>query len=234
MTQAPTLKNKQSLVKTSKYSTIANIDPIALANFQSQSQQIKRSYSKEMIIKQLQECAARLGKSPTMTDFQNDQYVVVHGQTVVARFGSWNEAKRRAGLVPRRGLTRAELISCLQALGKELGRIPTNADLDQRKGLIASKGTFRRVFGSFDCALKEAGFEVLTGENQLQRTVQDGYELAKQLGHLATFREWQTARENNHELLSAWQIYRMFGSGKGSWSTFQFLISEKMNATAKG
>ena len=47
-------------------------------------------------------CAERLGRSPTMREFASDPDTTVHPQTIVDRFGSWNAAKQRAGLVPRR------------------------------------------------------------------------------------------------------------------------------------
>jgi hypothetical protein len=31
-------------------------------------------------------------------------------------------------------------------------------------------------------------------------------------------------------MLTEWQIYRMFEGRKGAWSTFQFLISERLTA----
>src|SRR3546814_19037767 len=54
----------------------------------------------------------------------------VHPQTVIEHFGSWNDAKRRAGLVPRRFATREELLVLLRQLGERLGRTPTAKALD--------------------------------------------------------------------------------------------------------
>jgi hypothetical protein len=31
-------------------------------------------------------------------------------------------------------------------------------------------------------------------------------------------------------MLTEWQIYRMFEGRKGAWSTFQFLVSERLTA----
>jgi hypothetical protein len=37
----------------------------------------------------------RLGKSPTMREFEADRGTTVHPQTVIEHFGSWNAAKRQ-------------------------------------------------------------------------------------------------------------------------------------------
>ena len=75
-------------------------------------------------------CAERLGRSPTMREFAADEETQVHPQTVIEHFGSWNAAKRHAGLVPRRFATREELLAAAR-LGEELGRTPTARDLDE-------------------------------------------------------------------------------------------------------
>src|SRR6185437_16589348 len=109
----------------------AEIDPKQLAAFQAG---IRKRYSDEQILAELQACATRLGKSPTMREFAADPKTSVHPQTVIEHFGSWNEAKRTAGLVPRRFATRDELLGLLTELGEELGRPPTARDIDEHKG----------------------------------------------------------------------------------------------------
>ena len=49
----------------------------------------------------------------------------MHPQTVIEHFGTWNAAKRAAGLTPRRFISREELLEQLRQLGDELGRTPT-------------------------------------------------------------------------------------------------------------
>ena len=48
-----------------------------------------------------------------MREFAADAETAVHPQTVIEHFGSWNAAKRAAGLVPRRFATREELLGLL-------------------------------------------------------------------------------------------------------------------------
>jgi HNH endonuclease len=152
----------------------------------------------------------------------------VHPQTVIEHFGSWNEAKRAAGLVPRRFATRGELVGVLRELGAELGRTPTAKDLDERRGSMPSKSLYWHTFGSLSSALREAGFDVPVGEERLERAVEQGMALARRLGRLPKFADWAQARKRDDSLLTEWQVYRMFDARRGAWSTFQFLIRERL------
>src|SRR5438552_2270238 len=136
------------------YRALAGIDAKALARFQAG---IRKRYSDEQILDELRASAERLNRSPTMREFAADPETTVHPQTVIEHFGSWNEAKRAAGLVPRRFATRAELVGLLRALGEELGRVPTARDLDERRGSFPSKSLYWHTFGSLASALREAG-----------------------------------------------------------------------------
>jgi hypothetical protein len=205
--------------------SLASIDPDALAAFQDG---IRKRYSDERILDELRACADRLGRSPTMREFAADTATNVHPQTVIEHFGSWNAAKRRAGLVPRRFATREELVGLLRELGEELGRVPTAKDLDARRGSMPSKSLYWHTFGSLTNALREAGFDVPVGEERLERAVEQGVGLAQRLGRLPKFADWAEARREEPELLTEWQVYRMFDARRGAWSTFQFLIGERL------
>jgi Homing endonuclease associated repeat len=205
--------------------SLASIDPDALAAFQDG---IRKRYSDERILGELRACADRLGRSPTMREFAADTATNVHPQTVIEHFGSWNAAKRRAGLVPRRFATREELVGLLRELGEELGRVPTAKDLDARRGSMPSKSLYWHTFGSLTNALREAGFDVPVGEERLERAVEQGVGLARRLGRLPRFADWAEARRDEPELLTEWQVYRMFDARRGAWSTFQFLIGERL------
>src|ERR687887_2702725 len=121
------------------YRAVAKIDPAALASFQAG---IRKRYSNDQILAELRECAERLGRSPTMREFAADPKTTVHPQTVIEHFGSWNAAKRQAGLVPRRFATRGELLRLLRELGEELGRPPSAKDIDARKRSMPSKSLY--------------------------------------------------------------------------------------------
>ena len=207
------------------YRAVANIDRQALAEFQAG---IRKRYTDEQILAELTECAERLGRSPTMREFAADPETTVHPQTVIEHFGSWNRAKRKAGLVPRRFATREELLALLQELGKELGRVPTARDIDEHRGKLPSKSLYWHTFGSLTNALREAGFDVPVGEERLERALEQAVRLARDLGRLPKFADWSEARKADDSLLTEWQIYRMFDARRGAWSTFQFLVRERL------
>jgi hypothetical protein len=147
---------------------------------------------------------------------------------VIEHFGSWNAAKRAAGLVPRRFATRDELLGLLRGLGDELGRPPTARDIDEHKGRLPSKSLYWHTFGSLSNALRDAGFDVPLGEERLERAVEQGAQLARKLGRLPKFADWAEARKQDDALLTEWQVYRMFDARRGAWSTFQFLVRERL------
>jgi hypothetical protein len=208
------------------YRALAKIDRERLAEFQSG---IRRRYSDEQILEQLAECAERLGRSPTMREFEEDTETTVHPQTVIQPFGSCNEAKRKAGLVPRRFATREDLVRLLRELGEELGRTPTARDLDAHRASMPSKSLYWHTFGSLTAALREAGFDVPVGEERLERAIEQGAALARSIGRLPKFADWSEARRGgDNPMLTEWQVYRMLEPGPGAWSTFQFLVAERL------
>ena len=204
---------------------VRRIDPAKLAEFQAG---IRKRYSDEDILGQLRASAERLGRSPTMREFEDDSETTVHPQTVIQHFGSWNEAKRKAGLVPRRFAEPADLIRQLRELGEELGRPPTARDLDEHRESMPSKSLYWHMFGSLKNALREAGFDMPVGEERLERAIEQGVALARELGRLPKFADWKAARQKDPDLMSEWQVYRMLEPGGGAWATFQYLVRERL------
>src|SRR3954449_5373404 len=198
------------------FRAVEGIDPQALAEFQAG---IRRRYTDEQILEALRASAERLGRSPTMKEFAADPQAAMHPQTVIEHFGTWNAAKRAAGLMPRRFATRDELVAELRRLGDELGRVPAARDLDERRGTMPSKSLYWHTFGSLTTALREAGFDVAVGEERLgggsavgggrerrERPLAQGSALARQLGRLPKFGDWQAARRADPSLLTEWQV----------------------------
>jgi hypothetical protein len=208
-----------------KHPALAGIDEAALAEFRAG---LRRRYTDEQILEELRSSAARLGRSPTMREFASDQDASVHPQTVIEHFGTWNAAKRAAGLTPRRFISREELLEQLRALAAELGRLPTARDLEGRRRTMASKSLIWHTFGSLTAALREAGFDVPVGEERLERAVAQGAALARELGRLPKMADWKAARERDPSLLSEWQVYRLVDIDAGPWAAFQFLVRERL------
>jgi len=201
------------------------IDETELAAFRAG---LRRRYSDAEILEELRAAAQRLGRSPTMREFAQDPEARVHPQTVIEHFGTWNAAKRAAGLFPRRFLTRDDLLNQLQALGDELGRTPTARDLVARRRALPSASLYAHTFGSLANALREAGFEVLQGEERLERAISQGVTLAQTIGRLPKMSDWADARRDDRALLSEWQVYRLLDVPRGAWTAFQFLVRERL------
>jgi hypothetical protein len=209
-----------------RHPALEGIDVEALAAFRSG---LRRRYTDDEILTELRASAERLGRSPTMREFAADPDATVHPQTVIEHYGTWNAAKRAAGLQPRRFISRDELLTQLRELGDELGRAPTVRDIEARRGRMASKSLIWHTFGSLAAALKEAGFDVPIGEERLERAIADGAVLARELGHLPKMAEWKDARSRDPKLLSEWQVYRMVDVQPGAWSAFQYLVRERLH-----
>jgi len=204
---------------------VPDVDPAELEAFRAG---IRRRYSDDQILEELRASARRIGRSPTMKEFAADPETTAHPQTVIEHFGSWNAAKRAAGLVPRRFATREDLLRQLRDLGQELGRTPTAKDLEEHRTTMPSKSLYWHTFGSLTTALREAGFDVPTEEERLERAVEQGVGVARALGRLPKFADWKAARTDDESLMTEWQIYRMFESRRGAWTMFQFLISKRL------
>ena len=211
--------------RSSRLAALERVDSDELATFQAR---LRRRYTDEDILVELQESAGRLGRSPTMREFAADPSARVHPQTVIEHFGTWNGAKRLAGLVPRRFATREELLEQLQALGAKLGRVPTAGDLDAHRATMPSKSLYWHTFGSLRNALRAAGFDVPVGEERLERALEQGVDLARRLGRLPRFADWEIARRADPAMLSEWQVYRMFDARRGVWATFQYLVRNRL------
>jgi HNH endonuclease len=207
--------------------TPVRIDEAELAAFRAG---MRRRYSDDEILDELRAAAERLGRSPTMREFARDPEAHVHPQTVIEHYGTWNAAKRAAGLFPRRFLTRDELLSQLRSLGDELGRTPTARDLGARRRSVPSASLYAHTFGSLGNALREAGFEVLQGEERLERAIAQGTVLARTLGRLPKMADWADARRSDATLLSEWQVYRLLDVPRGAWTAFQYLVRERLRS----
>ena len=216
--------------RSNKRSSV-RIDESELAAFRAG---MRRRYTDADILDELRAAAERLGRSPTMREFARDPDARVHPQTVIEHFGTWNAAKRAAGLFPRRFLTRDELLEQLRSLGAELGRAPTARDLTERGRSVPSASLYAHTFGSLGNALREAGFEVLQGEERLERAIEQGATLAVELGRLPKMADWAEARRADSSLLSEWQVYRLLDVSRGAWTAFQYLVRERLRENGVG
>ena len=63
---------------------------------------------------------------------------------------------------------------------------------------------------------------------RLERAIEQGARLARRLGRLPRFIDWAEARQRDPRLLTEWQVYRLLEGGRGAWSSFQFLLRERL------
>ncbi len=52
--------------------------------------------------------------------------------------------------------------------------------------------------------------------------------LARRIGRLPKFGDWQAARRADETMLTEWQVYRLFEARRGAWATFQYLVKERL------
>lgn len=213
----------------SLHEQILRLSPDELEAFR---RRLRRRYGRDEIIDELQACAARLEVSPTMREFAADDETTIHPQTVVEHFGSWNRAKRAAGLMPRRKASREELVDALIRLGDDLGRVPTVRDLEAAGPGMPGKGVYVREFGAWRTALSAAGFDAPSPEERLERAIEHGAQFHIRTGRLPSFRAWDRLRGERDDMSSAWQIYRSFEGCGGAWSAFQFAVAQRAEKLA--
>ena len=151
-------------------------------------------YTKEYLIKILQDKALELGNTPTVHDMNK---VIPNARyNYLSYFSSWDDAIKSANLPKRqktkksinskKTFTKAKLISILQSKAKELNKTPSALELQD---VIPNTWyTFARHFGSFNNAIKEAGltptieFHKFTKEELIQ-ILKDKY---NELGKIPT------------------------------------------------
>ena len=126
--------------------------------------QNKRGMCPDQLIEKIQDLAEKLGKSPTHAEFVTEydgKYVGAINRT----FGSWNGAKKMAGLIPcktgartphnRSEYTNEVLLEYLRSAYKEKGSKPTKSDWN--RGFLPSYYLYIHRFGGIVNARKLAG-----------------------------------------------------------------------------
>ena len=209
-----------------RHPALEGIDAAALAEFRAG---LRRRYTDEEILAELRASAVRLGRSPTMREFAGDPEAGVHPQTVIEHFGTWNAAKRAAGLQPRRFISREELVDAAAGAG---GGARAHADGARHRGAPRPDGV--EVADLAHVRLARGGAQ----RGRLRRPGGRGAARAgdrgrgrPRAGSSGTCRRWPTgrsARARDATLLSEWQVYRLVDVNPGAWSAFQFLVSQRL------
>jgi len=139
-------------------------------------------YDKQDVVDDLKRVAEELGRTPSQNEM--DEFGKFGKSTYCRVFGAWNEIIREAGLElnQRRGIKREELLNEIEETHKELGRVPKQSDLKSNSGKF-SVNVYRRVFGSWNNALREARLDV-NAEYDLdnEKLLDEIHRLADELG----------------------------------------------------
>lgn len=180
-------------------------------------ERLQTGYTGEVLIKQLQDLATELGRTPVQTDVQEAsvQGKCASVNTFQSHFGSWNGALEAAGLVLTRQYTysKEQLISWLQSLAARLGRTPTLEDLNaasaRKEG--PSSQALDNKFGSFNKALEAAGLETNRRIYEKEEVLDQLRKLGEELKRIPTYTDVDEASKAK-KLPSPPTLKRIFGS----------------------
>ncbi len=168
---------------------------------------IRTGYTREVLVQQLRKLTAELRRVPGCRDVAKYSLMgkCASEKTFVEFFGSFNAALRAAGLAVGRmvGYTKADLIRQLQELALEKERTPKDEEIkaasvakrrDSFGMKFASTGTYKRVFGSWQAALRAASLDE-TGKPDYTKAdlILRLQALIDRLGHVPTVSEWARA-----------------------------------------
>lgn len=166
-------------------------------------------HSNEELLNMLREKAKTLGHSPIPREIDIDPNMP-SSKTFTCHFGSVRNAIKEAGLVQSESkactrYTKEDLLNMLKEKAKELGRVPTQDELNSDHGM-PSFWTYVYRFGSFRLACKEAGLSYRKHGRSIKYTDVELLEMlrnkAKELG-----RPPQSDDLGNRNNMPARQVY---------------------------
>ena len=169
----------------------------------------KKIYSRDEMIAILRELDASLDRPIQGSDVQRlfDTGKGPSLKMFLKEFGTLSKARRAAGTQTAyckaktrttywQKYTKAELIAQLKALGRKLGRKPTDRDInaESKLGGCASSTTFARMFGSLPDSYRAAGFEAIKPRSYTDKEIAIALKrISKKLGRMPTFHEIRRA-----------------------------------------
>jgi hypothetical protein len=118
------------------------------------------TYSEEELLNEIHRLAEDGNPPSANTDLKERGKIAQ--QTFINHFGSWNEAVRAAGYEPHNPHTRDELLEEIHRLAD--GNTPPTSAQMKAEGKY-STGTYHRRFGSWNNAIREAGYEPIERQN---------------------------------------------------------------------
>lgn len=176
-----------------------------------------QTYSDEELLNQIRLVAEDVGRTPSCEDFDNHPDTCGK-DTVINRFGSWNEPIEKAGLTPRKSghardkYTKDEFGNQLHSFVKNNEKVPTQTEWDNDPETCASSIIYDR-FGSWGDFVNEHGYTSRrsTYEYDIKEVVEHVLLLTDVLGRTPSQKEFN---ECPH-VCSTTTVVNHFGS----WST---------------
>lgn len=169
----------------------------------------KKTYSRQEMITILRKLDATLDRPIQKTDIQAlyDASEAPSAKTFLKEFGTLSKARRAAGTQTAyqkaqkqttywQKYTKDELITQLEALGRNLRRKPTDRDINaaSKLGECASATTFARMFGSLPDAYRAAGFNLVKPRAYTDKEITLALKrLSNKIGRMPTFHEIRRA-----------------------------------------
>lgn len=141
----------------------------------------------EELLESLRDLAKELGRPPTYTEMIKAEGYP-HPCTYKNRFGSWENAKERAGLEKERGIVKSKLITDLKEAYRILGHTPSYKEMEGLED-FASPRTYFKKFGSWKNAIKEAGLPQVKPGYSDKELKEHLSELTEELDRIPTFKD---------------------------------------------
>jgi len=132
------------------------------------------------LVDELNRLATKLGRSPTMPEMNTEGRYSL--STYLSEFETWNNALQAAGLkvnIPS-DISKEEIVEAIQSLGMQLGHPPTVNEMNEQGRY--SRKTASKYFGSWNNALRKAGFEPNHEVISREELLEEIHRLAKRLG----------------------------------------------------
>ena len=175
----------------------------------------------EMLIEQAQALAKKLGKAPTIAEF--DQYAEgVTAKQAIKRFGTWSRFLIQAGLKSsadakdhrdKNPVTDEQILDCIRHLAEALGRKPYQREFIEKYAPLVSRRLIRTRFGCWNKAIDSAfppgsSQRMLYHEASPEELIEQVKGLAQELGRTPRFLEFDACPYTAHAALA----YSRFGS----------------------
>lgn len=213
---------------------ITRFDSLSELSRQVGLKHIKNKYSgieKDFLIEELKRYNEEFGHPPRGKDLDKSNKGYPSRKTYEKHFGSFGDALLKAGF-PYRGnkhfskkplpkgvdyWTRENLKEYFLKYISEFGRIPTCKEIDLADG-YPTRQAYRRLFGNFNEAVREFGFEPVRISSYSDKELKDAFDIfVKKNSRIPNLQEF-----NNSEYPSFWCYQNRFGSWNEAVKTFGY------------